>query len=92
VHRRFRWLAFVAVVASVFSPSLAISAPKDAAAIKLAEDAINNDYLATNFAEAEKKLRNGIAMCGASGSGRGASGRANLSRPPPTQLASHPPL
>ena len=46
--------------------SPAIAAPKDAAAIKLADDAINNDYLATNFAEAEKKLRKAIAMCGAS--------------------------
>jgi hypothetical protein len=42
------------------------SAPKDAAAVKLAEDAINVDYLATNFAEAEKKLRRAIALCGTS--------------------------
>jgi hypothetical protein len=42
----------------------ALSAPRDAAAIKMAEDAINVDYLATNFAEAEKKLRRAIALCG----------------------------
>ena len=39
------------------------AAPKDAAATKLADDAINADYLATNFADAEKKLRNAVAMC-----------------------------
>ena len=43
----------------------AIAAPKDAAANKLADDAINSDYLATNFAEAEKKLRKAVALCGA---------------------------
>jgi len=39
-------------------------APKDAAANKLADDAIQGDYLATNFAEAEKKLRKAVALCG----------------------------
>jgi hypothetical protein len=38
--------------------------PKDAAANKLADDAIQGDYLATNFAEAEKKLRKAVALCG----------------------------
>ncbi len=42
------------------------AAPKDAAATKLADDAIQGDYLATNFAEAEKKLRKAVALCGAS--------------------------
>jgi hypothetical protein len=65
VDRRFRWLASLAFVAGVLSPSLALSAPKDAAATKLADDAINNDYLATNFAAAEKKLKSAIALCGA---------------------------
>jgi hypothetical protein len=64
VDRRFRWLAILTFVGILFLPRLANSGPKDAAAIKLAEDAINNDYLATNFAEAEKKLRAGIKMCG----------------------------
>jgi hypothetical protein len=63
VDRRFRWLALLAFVGLSFSPRLANSGPKDAAATKLADDAINNDYLATNFAEAEKKLRAGIKMC-----------------------------
>jgi hypothetical protein len=65
VDRRFRWLALLTFVAGVLSPSLALSAPKDAAATKLADDAINNDYLATNFAEAEKKLKSAVTMCGA---------------------------
>src|SRR5882724_11542348 len=49
-----------------FASSPLHAAPKDAAALKLADDAINGDYLATNFAEAEKKLRKAIALCGAS--------------------------
>jgi hypothetical protein len=44
-------------------PVAASAAPKDAAAQRLADDAINNDYLATKFADAEKKLRKAIAMC-----------------------------
>jgi hypothetical protein len=66
VNRRLRnWLTRASVLA-FFSlcASPAHSAPKDAAATKLAEDAINVDYLATNFAEAEKKLRKGLALCG----------------------------
>jgi len=43
------------------------AAPKDAAALKLDKDAIYNDYLATKFASAEKKLKKGIATCGAAG-------------------------
>ena len=62
---RLRWLVMLSFVGVLLSPSLANSAPKDAAAIKLADDAINNDYLATNFADAEKKLRSAVTMCGA---------------------------
>jgi hypothetical protein len=57
----------LALAALVGNPRPAIAAGKDAAAIKLAEDAINNDYLATNFAEAEKKLRRATTLCGATG-------------------------
>jgi hypothetical protein len=39
------------------------AAPKDAQALKLDEDAINNDYLATKFADAEKKLKQALALC-----------------------------
>jgi len=51
----------------LFSSAIAVAAPKDAAATKLADDAINRDYLAANFVEAEKKLRAAISICGASG-------------------------
>jgi hypothetical protein len=67
VDRRFRTgraLAY-AVFGTFLWASTAMAAPKDAAATKLADDAINTDYLATNFAEAEKKLRNAAAMCAA---------------------------
>jgi len=65
VDRSFRTgraFAF-AVVGAVLWASAVAAAPKDAAATKLADDAINNDYLATNFADAEKKLRSAVAMC-----------------------------
>jgi len=53
------------VVVVVLSWASGVSAaPKDAAATKLADEAINTDYLATNFADAEKKLRNAATMCG----------------------------
>jgi hypothetical protein len=39
------------------------AAPKDAAATKLADDAINSDYLATKFADAQKKLDKAIKLC-----------------------------
>jgi hypothetical protein len=54
-----------AVAGALFWASALSAAPKDAAATKLADDAINTDYLATNFADAEKKLRSAVAMCAA---------------------------
>jgi hypothetical protein len=44
-------------------PRAAVSAPKDAAASKIAEDAINNDYLSLKFNDAAKKLKSAAAMC-----------------------------
>jgi len=66
VDRRFRRCRTVvsATVGALLWVSGLAAAPKDAAATKLADEAINTDYLATNFAEAEKKLRNAAAMCG----------------------------
>jgi hypothetical protein len=56
------------VVAAMAIPSLfgrvALGAPKDAAALKLREQAIYTDYLGTNFAAAESKLAQALAMCG----------------------------
>jgi len=56
-----------AIVAGASLSSLyalpALAGPKDAAALKLREQAIYTDYLATNFADAEKKLAQAIAMC-----------------------------
>jgi hypothetical protein len=69
VDRRLRassGLAFIAIGILLSTPNAA-AAPKDAAAIKLADDAINRDYLATNFAEAEKKLRSALTMCAGGG-------------------------
>lgn len=45
----------------------ALGASKDAAALKLAGDAMGNDYLDTSFGKAEKKLRRALALCKKSG-------------------------
>jgi hypothetical protein len=64
VDRRSSWLPIVLTCLGLFLlPRAAVSAPKDAAATKLADDAINNDYLALHFNEAAKKLKSAVAMC-----------------------------
>jgi hypothetical protein len=67
MDRRFRRTrALVFAVAGTLSWAGALAAaPKDDAATKLADQAINTDYLTTDFAEAEKKLRSAAALCGA---------------------------
>jgi hypothetical protein len=40
-----------------------MGAPNDAAAQKLRDQAINQDYLATDFASAEKKLTDALSLC-----------------------------
>lgn len=42
----------------------AMAAPKDEAVLKIRDQAIYTDYLATNFAAAEGKLAQAMAMCG----------------------------
>jgi hypothetical protein len=56
----------VALVVALGWVSNLAAAPKDAAATKMADEAINTDYLATNFAAAEKKLRDALTLCGTS--------------------------
>jgi hypothetical protein len=50
----------------VLTASHAFAAPKDNAALKLDDDAIFTDYLATNFAAAERKLKQAVTLCGRS--------------------------
>ena len=52
-------------LALLLLPGAARSAPKDAAVTRIADDAINNDYLALHFNEAVKKLRGALVTCGA---------------------------
>lgn len=60
---------FRALSLAGFSVSIALHAlpasgePRDAAALELAQKAIYTDYLATKFADAEKKLKQAIALC-----------------------------
>src|ERR1044071_6029353 len=51
--------AFVVLIASH-----ALAAPKDNAALKLDDDAIFTDYLATKFTDAERKLKQAVSICG----------------------------
>jgi len=63
VHRRLvQKLLSITVI--VFAASAASAAPKDKAAKAKIEEAIYEDYLATNFKKAEKKLRGIIKACG----------------------------
>jgi len=48
------------------APALA-AAPKDETATNLNQDAIDNDYLAMKFPDADRKLRQAIAICGRTG-------------------------
>jgi hypothetical protein len=48
----------------VLIASHALAAPKDNAALKLDDDAIFNDYLATKFTDAERKLKQAVTVCG----------------------------
>jgi hypothetical protein len=49
--------------ASSLGGGAALAAPSDAPAILLRDDAIDNDYLATNYASAEAKLNAALALC-----------------------------
>ena len=75
-HRRFvglltRFVNPVLVRAPVAGflllvPSVALAGPKDSAATKLANQAMQTDYVGTQFKKAEQKLKKAIAQCGAS--------------------------
>lgn len=58
-----RSVALAAVASSVHFSAPALAAPNDGAALKLRDQAIYSDYLATNFAAAESKLAEAIASC-----------------------------
>src|SRR3954462_9553645 len=70
MYPRPRGLAFVRSLAMMAlfgaAPALA-AAPKDDTATKLDQDAIDNDYLAMKFPDADRKLRQAIAICGRTG-------------------------
>ena len=45
-------------------PSLALAGPKDSSATKLANQAMQTDYVGTQFKKAEQKLKKAIQQCG----------------------------
>jgi hypothetical protein len=64
VHRRSAYSLAALVLVSAFASRAAASpSPDEAAAKKLRDQAIYEDYLATNFADAEKKILRAIAIC-----------------------------
>jgi hypothetical protein len=66
------------VLAVLFVARAGRAAPKDAAALRLDHEAIYNDYLATKFGDAERKLKQALAMC--QGAACSAKVRAQLHR------------
>src|SRR5450631_3453922 len=66
-HRRLVGCLKAQLVAfALLGPSIALAAPKDSAATKLDDRAMQTDYLATDFKKAEEKLKKALAMCGKS--------------------------
>lgn len=60
-------LAFLLAILAFSVATSAHAAPKDAAAQKLVKQAMDVDYLDTNFDDAEKKIRSALETCGDSG-------------------------
>lgn len=61
---RARRAALAFVVAATLGAPAARAASQDAAAERLAESAMSEDYVAARFKDAEKKLRRAIKLCG----------------------------
>ena len=57
------WLASCLTLSGLLISRFALGAPNDAAAQRLRDQAINQDYLATDFASAEKKLTDALSLC-----------------------------
>ncbi len=57
------WLVVCLIAPALLSTRFALGAPNDTAAQKLRDQAINQDYLATDFTAAEKKLTDALALC-----------------------------
>jgi hypothetical protein len=62
LQRRFL-VAAAAFIFLALAPRAASAAPNDAAALKLRDQAIDTDYLATDFNAAQDKLQKALAMC-----------------------------
>ncbi|MDP9001535.1 MAG: hypothetical protein M3O46_15645 [Myxococcota bacterium] len=58
-----RWLVLSVLCVALASTRFAMGAPNDAAAQKLRDQAIEQDYLATNYTAAEKKLNDALGLC-----------------------------
>lgn len=61
------------------APDAGAAGAKDKDAMKLHDKAMNDDYLATEFAKAEKKLKEALALCGASNCSNEVLGKLHVS-------------
>jgi hypothetical protein len=59
-------LSRLALGVSLLVPSLAFAGPKDSSATKLANQAMQADYVGTQFKKAEQKLKKAVQQCGSS--------------------------
>lgn len=57
-------VALTTLAGAALYAASAAAGSRDAAATKLNREAIETDYLAMQFGSAEKKLKQGIALCG----------------------------
>jgi hypothetical protein len=60
-------LAPLTFLAALLVPALASAAPNDKQALDLAKEAIDVDYLGTNFAQAQAKLEQAVKLCEGNG-------------------------
>jgi hypothetical protein len=65
LYRRLRrsWVSPCVVLSALLTTRVSTAAPNDAAALKLSNQAIDQDYAAKDFAQAEKKLNDALGLC-----------------------------
>ena len=75
---RFRSFAALTLTALLAQSVVAIAAEKDKEAQKALDQAMNDDYLATEFGKAEKRLKDMLKKCGKDGCSPAMVGKLNV--------------
>jgi hypothetical protein len=71
-------LAFASALFLALAPTAGAAGAKDKDAQKLLDGAMNDDYLATDFAKAEKKLKDALSKCGSDGCSKELVGKIHV--------------